>query len=80
MQIRTRELPDCFEICVRDNGIGFDPDEVLKEVAAGRRDSTGLKNLAFRLEKMMHATVDVKSRRGEGTAVTVRIPKDRGAC
>ena len=38
-------------------------------------DSTGLQNIMFRLDKVMHATVDVASRVGQGTVVTIFIPK-----
>ena len=40
----------------------------------GRKDSTGIKNIMFRLDKMMHATVNVNSFIDIGTTITITIP------
>ena len=66
---------DSWEISVIDDGIGFDPEEVRKQIDAGERDSTGLYNLIFRLENMMDASVELNSSVGEGTTVLIHIPK-----
>ena len=42
----------------------------------GEKDSTGLKNIIFRLEKVMHGRVEISSTVDVGTKVTVRIPKE----
>ena len=73
--ISTAELEDCLEIRVTDDGVGFDPEKIRRDVIAGRRDSTGLDNLIFRLKNMMNAKVNIKSAVGAGTSVTIRIPK-----
>ena len=78
--IRTREWNDGVEIIVADDGIGFDPEAIRREILDGKRDSTGLFNLIFRLENMMQATVELRSRPGEGTTAVIRIPEDTQSC
>ena len=73
--IRSREKADEWMIEVEDNGVGFDVAALEKDIASGRRDSTGLKNIQFRLNRVMHAKVTIDSRVGVGTKVTITIPK-----
>ena len=73
--VRSRELPHAFLVEVEDDGVGFDYPALEKEIAAGKRDSTGLKNIMLRLDKVMRARVQIDSRVGVGTKVTVTIPK-----
>lgn len=73
--IRTREGPDAFTVEVEDDGVGFDYPAFLAESASGKRDSTGLKNIIFRLDKVMRTQVEVSSVIGSGTRITVTIPK-----
>ena len=73
--LKAWETEDFWEVSVVDDGIGFDPDEVRRQVDSGERDSTGLQNLIFRLENMMGAEVELTSLIGAGTTVLVQIPK-----
>ena len=73
--VRTREYTDAFVVEVEDDGVGFDVSKYTEEQRKGVRDSTGLKNITFRLEKTMNASVNVHSVPGRGTTVTVTIPK-----
>ena len=73
--IRSRELPDEWLVEVEDDGVGFDPARLAQGAAAGTKDSTGLNNLIFRLEAVMHAQVHIHSVPGRGTTVSVSIPK-----
>ena len=73
--VSTGETKNTWIVCVEDDGIGFDVDAYRKKTEAGATESAGLKNLIFRLKNMLHADVDLKSRIGEGTKVTVTIPK-----
>ena len=75
--IRTREQKLGCVIRVEDDGVGFDVEKLNRELSSGNRDSTGLQNIRFRLEKVMGATVEIRSKVGEGTVVTVRIPRER---
>jgi LytS/YehU family sensor histidine kinase len=61
--IHSGETEDNWVITVEDDGVGFDVDAYMKEMAEGSRDSTGLKNIIFRLEKVMGGHVDITSTR-----------------
>lgn len=74
--IRTSENDKAVFVVVEDNGVGFDVEALQAEISSGERDSTGLKNMMFRLDKMMHASVDIQSCVGRGTTVTITIPKE----
>lgn len=73
--IRSFETKDAWKVLVEDDGVGFDVPAYKRAVASGRRDSTGLKNITFRLDKVMHAQVQIESQVGVGTKVCVTIPK-----
>ena len=73
--VRSRETENVWIVEVEDNGVGFDVAAFEAAAAAGERDSTGLKNITFRLEKVMNARVVTESTKGVGTKVTVIIPK-----
>ena len=72
--VKTEKLECAVKITVSDNGVGFDVEKYQKDITSGKQDSTGLKNIMFRLDKMMHAEVDIQSRTGIGTAVTITVP------
>lgn len=59
---------------IADNGKGFDP------AALEQTQGTGIANIACQLKIMVGGSLDVDSRIGQGTRVTVRVPrqKDRG--
>ncbi len=76
--IRTREQDSNKVILVEDNGVGFDYEEYQDKVKQYGSESTGLKNLIFRLESVLCATVDIVSAEGKGTSVTVTIPGRKG--
>jgi len=75
VRIHTRETESHWLVEVEDDGVGFDVSLLKKAVATGDRDSTGLKNIMFRLNTVMHADVDIQSVPGTGTKVTITIPK-----
>ncbi|HEV2327231.1 MAG TPA: two-component regulator propeller domain-containing protein [Verrucomicrobiae bacterium] len=66
VEIYLKELPRAWELTVRDDGVGFDPSVP----ATGN----GLQNLRRRAEKIA-ASVHVASVPGNGTTVTLSIPK-----
>ena len=74
--IKTRERQDSWLITVQDTGVGFDVATFQTDVSCGRKDSTGLKNIMFRLSKVMNGTIDIESTPGTGTTVTICIPKE----
>ncbi len=75
--LRTWEDGTDYVIQVEDDGMGFDVEKMRGELAQGKRDSTGLQNSTFRLEKVMGADVKIQSVTGEGSTVTVRIPRNK---
>jgi signal transduction histidine kinase len=64
------DADDWVEVEVRDDGRGFDP--------ADTSDGFGLLGMRERVA-LVRGTFDVRSRRGEGTTVTARIPVQRRA-
>lgn len=75
--IRTREEEAQWLVEVEDDGVGFDVDEYRKNLSSGKVDSTGIRNILFRLEKIMHASLMIRSSLGPGTTVTITIPKEQ---
>ncbi len=73
--VRSREADTAWVVEVEDDGVGFDVEAFRKELEEGKKDSTGLKNITFRLENVMNSHIDVTSIVGVGTTVTVSIPK-----
>ena len=71
--ISTYKDEEAHYISVKDNGVGFEYNGD-SEGQIGRKDSTGLNNLTFRLEKMLNASTSINSSIEEGTEVVVRIP------
>lgn len=73
--IRTKDTKNAWIVEVEDDGVGFDFEKFTSEVESGKRDSTGIKNITFRFDKVMNAKVDIKSVLNQGTKVTIKIPK-----
>lgn len=73
--IRSRETAEAWLVEVEDDGVGFDDTMLQGNAETGKTDSTGLKNIIFRLDKVMHAGVDIHSIKSVGTKVTISIPK-----
>jgi sensor histidine kinase YesM len=69
--ISTSETGSYYIIRVTDNGVGFD---INKKKDDGR-SHVGLSNIKKRLETMLDAYIETESVIGEGTTVTVKIPK-----
>jgi signal transduction histidine kinase len=70
--VTLRQDADQLEIVVDDDGCGFDP-----EVAERRdRDSLGLISMRERAD-LIGACLDIRSRPGEGTRISVRLPLSR---
>ena len=70
--VSTAEKSDAYEICVADNGPGFDPNEVPKDELA----HVGLRNVRERLRRVSGGSLEIDTRIGEGTKVTIRLPKE----
>jgi len=77
--IRTREIGSSVELDVEDTGPGIPPDRldrVMEPFQTGKETGTGLGLAIVRHIVESHGgTVTVRSKLGEGTCFTVRIPK-----
>ncbi|HKL87723.1 MAG TPA: ATP-binding protein, partial [Salinibacter sp.] len=83
--VRLRETDDWIVLTVADTGIGMDPARVPELLKPFRQASTGLDRshegcgvglaIVQRWADAMGGTVDVETARGEGTTVTVGLPK-----
>ena len=69
--IRTQEKAEWYEIQVIDDGVGFDPDEKKED----GRSHIGIENVKSRLWDMCSGKLSYASSPGEGTTVTIWIPK-----
>ena len=59
------------KIVIKDNGKGFD----VKSLETMESSHIGVKNVKERIEKMCNGVVNIESTIGEGTTITIRIPK-----
>lgn len=69
--IATHEESDHYEICVSDNGIGFDPDTQ----PIDGRSHIGISNVRSRLDIMCHGKLEIISACGKGTTAIIKISK-----
>lgn len=69
--LSTREEPDAYLIVIADDGCGFDVDHLPQD----GRTHVGMSNVKDRIAMMCGGTVEVSSVIGQGTTVTVRLPK-----
>lgn len=87
VQVSHRVTPDSFEIAVTDTGIGMSPAEIekaltpfgqTKDAHIRQMDGTGLGlNIAKSLTSLHGGTLTLDSTPGEGTTVTIRLPRER---
>ena len=71
--ISSRQTETTYQITVSDTGVGFDVERYMED----GKVHVGLMNVRQRLHSIMNATVDVTSVPGNGTTVTVTIPKKK---
>lgn len=70
--IRSYERRDSYAVQIVDEGIGFDTDMLYR-----KETPTGMKRIRERLTDRSGAALDVVSRMGKGTIVTVKFPKNQ---
>lgn len=71
VSIRTRQINDCVEVIIEDDGAGFDINKSLQD----GRGHTGIDNVRTRLKNMCNGRLDIKSTPGKGTRVVISIPQ-----
>lgn len=62
-----------YYVEIEDDGVGFDPENYMSD---GRKH-VGIANVKYRLEVLCGGHVEIKSEKGNGTVVTIRIPKEK---
>lgn len=67
----TKETSTYFGITIVDDGVGFNPD-IIKDDG---RSHTGIENVRTRLGFACAGTLTIESKSGQGTTVTIYIPK-----
>ena len=70
IRVRIYESESCYFVSVKDNGVGFDVEELQQN------SHVGLRNIKDRLEAMCGGVLHIESIIGVGTKVTVEIPKE----
>ena len=71
--IRSRAFPDRWEVSVTDDGPGFVPDSLPGD---SERSHVGLRNVRERLKHTCGGELRIDSVLGEGTTVTIVLPKE----
>ena len=71
--ISSRQTETEYQVVVSDTGMGFDVDHYMDD----GKMHVGLMNIRQRLARRVHATVDIDSKPGQGTTVTVTIPREK---
>ncbi len=74
VSISTYAEEDAHVISIRDNGKGFDVDKMMEDTEKG--DHIGVRNVRDRIVDMTGGTFLLESTVGEGTSITIRIPKN----
>jgi len=69
--ISTSETGSEYLVTVSDDGMGFDPDDAVND----GQQHIGIKNVRERLHAQCAGSLEIESRKGSGTTVTMRIPK-----
>ncbi|MBC7254000.1 MAG: GAF domain-containing sensor histidine kinase [Actinobacteria bacterium] len=71
VEVRVYRRGKYLVLAVRDNGVGFEPQNVL--AGRGSEEHFGLRSLRERVE-LSGGSMDINSRPGGGTEVTIRVP------
>lgn len=69
--ISTVEKDDCYEICIRDTGVGFDTETYNDD---GHKH-IGIGSVRERLNNLCNGTLTIESKLGVGTTAIIKIPK-----
>ncbi len=70
--ISTTEKNNYYEVIIKDNGVGFDSEQVQEDT---NNLHVGLENVRTRLWMMCRGTLTLESIVGQGTKVYLKIPK-----
>lgn len=74
--IHTFEDENNYFVEIKDDGIGFDPNNpIKKDSGSSNRSHVGFSNIKNRLETMLGATIEVTSAVDKGTHTLITLPK-----
>jgi signal transduction histidine kinase len=73
VKISSYSDEDNYYVAIEDDGVGFDPEAPMED---GRKH-VGIANVKYRLEVVCGGSLDIKSVKGQGSVVTIRIPKEK---
>jgi sensor histidine kinase YesM len=69
--ISTAENEECYEICIRDTGVGFNTETYNDD---GHKH-IGISSVRERLQNLCNGTLTIESELDVGTSAIIRIPK-----
>ena len=75
VKISSFEDENFYFVKVDDNGVGFDIDNPNYDDSTNHAH-VGLSNVTERLKSMSNAEIEINSREGEGTHITIKFPKE----
>lgn len=75
ISIISRQTKSEYIIQIKDDGVGFDVEEYHKMKETAGIEEGGLQRVKCRLEEMTGGKLEIDSRSGAGTIVTLHIPK-----
>ena len=70
IRLCSRQAAGVFIVEVKDDGCGFDPDQI--------REGHGLQQVSTRLKLIPGAAMEIESRKGVGSRVSLLIPERGG--
>ncbi len=78
VKIGTYEYDGDYIVYIEDDGVGFDAGDIRSDDQDKEHNHIALRNVIMRVEQMCEGKVDIKSVPGEGTRVTITIPRKEG--
>ncbi len=73
VRISTYKTDKHYVVEIKDNGVGFDSERLLRE----KGERIGIGNVRNRLKDMCNGRLEIKSKKDVGTRVTVKIPNKK---
>jgi len=75
VEIKSYQTQSAYVIEINDDGVGFPVKNGADNLNGEVTYSVGVKNITYRLNKLINAPVQCKSKPGEGTSFIIEIPK-----
>jgi signal transduction histidine kinase len=64
--IQIKQISNYFELCIKDDGSGFD-------IESAKKESLGLRNMEYRTQ-LLGGTIEWKPNRERGTLIVIKLP------